>query len=60
MSVLEAFGPRVGLFPLPVISPIIPNVSLLNRPLLPSKVWLRSVYSSLGKFTVLTGGGKAL
>ena len=23
---LEAFGPRVGLFPLPVISPIIPNV----------------------------------
>ena len=30
---LEVFGPRVGLFIAPVISPIIPNVSLMSREL---------------------------
>ena len=41
---LEVFSPRVGLFPVPVISPIIPNVSRTFRLPCPS----RSVVLSFG------------
>ena len=42
---LEVFGPRVGLFPLPVISPIIPNVSSLLKHILFTSFFLSAHFA---------------
>ena len=53
---LEVFGLRVSLFPVPVISPIIPNVRCMNQPPQVSKNQAVVVALTINTFIVLFSG----